>query len=195
MTLRTTFLVLVLIVASLAQQQQVQDQAIVFDVAQFLDNRGSFGIIVTPEPSTVTIRPVTNSGGPRRDQCNCVPYHACDNNVRSTDVNSDGRVEVSFFNGTCGHYLDVCCGRENLQAVPNTGETQSNVNQQPQGQKPITPTPTKPSTPVVQPPVSQPNFPEYQNRGCGIRNDGGLDFTVNDVDVSYHKTTCQIYIL
>lgn len=194
------FFLMLLIVATSAQrrqqvqqsQQQSQDQPFVFDVAQFLTNRGGFGTIVTPAPDASTIRPV----GTNQQMCNCVTYHACNDNVRAIDTNSEGRVEtLSFFNSTCGHYLDVCCGgssqnTENSQNPPNPSipidENPQNPNQPEINQPPnINQQPHVPEiTPPGPQPGQQPSFPQYQNQGCGIRNTNGLDFIVNDVDVS-----------
>lgn len=192
-TLQILILIPLLTVTLTQQQQQQQgsqqDQSsVVFDVAQFLDNRGSFGIIVTPAPDASTLRPVAINNAPAQDQCNCVPYHACSDNVRSVDTNSDGRIEVSFNDRECGHFLDVCCG-ESFSAVSNSGNP---TQPQPPNNQPQPSSPTQqPQTPQVPPSQgNQPSFPQYENRGCGIRNDGGLDFTVNDVDVSWTSSCC-----
>lgn len=170
---------------SLSQQQQSQppqDQSIIFDVTQFIDDRGSFGLIVTPATDVAPLIPSTINSNSQRDQCNCVPYHACDDNSRSSDVNSDGRLEVSFYNGTCQHYLDVCCGASTFQPAGNSGQTFDQTSEpQPTIQIPVTRPPSSLPPPS---PTSNPTYSQYQNKGCGIRNDGGIDFTVNDVDVS-----------
>jgi len=168
-----------------------RSQDVIFDVAQYidLDDRGSFGQIVTPEPAASTIRPVTNS---ELQTCLCVPYHECEGNTRLSDMNSNQKIEISFFNATCEHYLDVCCGGSGPSSVG--GQVQPPV-QPPPDQPPVRPVDqpnvpvTQPTRPVsVQPPVQPPNqFENQQNRlpGCGIRNQGGLDFSINDVNPKY----------
>uniref|UniRef100_A0A1B0DF92 Uncharacterized protein n=1 Tax=Phlebotomus papatasi TaxID=29031 RepID=A0A1B0DF92_PHLPP len=90
----------------------------------------------------------TDSG----QQCTCVPYYLCDPTTNTTikDGRFDGfgQIDIRFDPRSCQDVLDVCC----------LGEKQR--------EEPIMPSP--PTT------NSQPNRP----RGCGIRNVGGLDFTL-----------------
>lgn len=69
---------------------------------------------------------------------------------------------------TCEHYLDVCCGGGDDGQVPAST---------PQ------PTPVQPDVGPVTP--SQPDTVPLTLPGCGVRNDGGIDFTVTDVDPKY----------
>lgn len=68
--------------------------------------------------------------------------------------------------------MDVCCG---------AGDT----NNQPQ---PPAPQPNPPA-PQPDPPAPQPVTPSQPDTltlpGCGVRNDGGIDFTITDVDPKY----------
>lgn len=43
----------------------------------------------------------------------------------------------------------------------------------------------RPQPPPPQPQPTSPPSQQYRNPGCGIRNVGGLDFSINDIEVIY----------
>lgn len=100
--------------------------------------------------------------------CYCVPYHECSDNKRTTDLNSNAKTEIQYNGGFCEHYLDVCCGQGGTSAP------------QP---------PTQGSVAPTQAPASN-NKNEIAS-GCGIRNENGIDFNLNGVDVS--TKLCMAY--
>lgn len=103
------------------------------------------------------------------ERCNCVPYHSCSDNKRSADFNSNNKIEIQYLDGTCEHYLDVCCG------ASDSSNPQPNPAPQP---VPVTPRPS-PVSP------SQPDKEPLTLPGCGVRNEGGIDFTITDVDPKF----------
>uniref|UniRef100_A0A336KSU8 Phenoloxidase-activating factor 2 n=1 Tax=Culicoides sonorensis TaxID=179676 RepID=A0A336KSU8_CULSO len=114
-----------------------------------VDDRGSFGTIVKPQETAATLAPPI----PDSARCNCVPYHACTDNKRSVDVNSNNKIEIQFFNGSCEAVLDVCCGKDD---------------------QPV-------SVITTNPPIPE----KVKLPGCGVRNEGGLDFTITDIDPKF----------
>uniref|UniRef100_A0A336MHD1 Phenoloxidase-activating factor 2 n=1 Tax=Culicoides sonorensis TaxID=179676 RepID=A0A336MHD1_CULSO len=114
-----------------------------------VEDRGRFGEIVQPLASAATLAPPI----PDSARCNCVPYHACSNNRRSVDVNSNNKIEIKFNNAICESFLDVCCGKDD-----------------------------QPVSYVTMPP---PFEVKVKLPGCGVRNEGGLDFTITDIDPKF----------
>ncbi|XP_063696247.1 phenoloxidase-activating factor 2-like isoform X2 [Culicoides brevitarsis] len=142
-----------------------------------VDDRGSFGEIVKPDVSAPTLRPPTADS----ERCNCVPYHSCTDNKRSVDFNSNNKIEIQYLDGTCEHYLDVCCGAGDgaSQPAPNPAPTpQPAVVPQPQ------PAPAPAPAPAPQP-TTAPQTEPIALPGCGVRNEGGIDFTITDVDPKF----------
>lgn len=114
-------------------------------------NRG-FAYIVTPEPIiTPTLVPQTLLVN-TKDECTCVPYHMCDPSTNTVREETDGD-----FDGF--GVIDVRFNERACQAVLDVcckGEFTKEV--------PIMPKPI----------VQKPN----RAAGCGIRNVGGIDFTL-----------------
>lgn len=130
-------------------QQSASSDSLSIDISDF-QNRGSFDVIVTPEPlepnsSTLFPTVLVNKG----EQCLCVPYYNCDpsnNTVREDSRVDFGEIDVRFDPNTCQDVLDICC-QSNRQT----------------------------SAPITVPPLTVvPNRPQ----GCGLRNVNGLDFTL-----------------
>lgn len=159
MTLRTLFVFLIFSYCTLAQRPNSElDRTIqdIFNPDVVLNTRG-FGTIVEPEniPPTQTPQILEANG----QSCKCVPYYQCNaNNQLSTPTESRfyGEIDVRYNPESCQDVLDVCCPFEKEVAPPTTSK------------------PTQPSRPT------NTNIPPPQNLAtkCGIRNPGGIDFTL-----------------
>lgn len=131
-------------------------------------NRGTFDMIVTPEPviePTQSPQILQTGNG---ESCKCVPYWSCSNppRVDNTDNRFFGEIDVRYNPESCQDVLDVCCqsGSETTQPItpPLT-----------QKEPPPRPPPFSP------PPITNPNTqrPAVTSK-CGVRNVDGIDFTV-----------------
>lgn len=123
-------------------------------------NRGTFDMIVTPEPIVEPTQSPQILQTGNGDSCKCVPYWNCANppRVDSTENRFFGEIDVRFNPESCQDVLDVCC--------PSSSETI----------EPIKPPLQQNQTP---PPITNPNRPPPASQSkCGIRNVNGIDFTV-----------------
>ncbi|GAB0097202.1 phenoloxidase-activating factor 2 [Sergentomyia squamirostris] len=115
-----------------------------------LSNTGGFGEIVTPEPIVEPTTAPTILTSNTGEQCKCVPYYLCDPVTNTT--RTDGR-----FDGF--GLIDIRFDPQSCQDVLDVCCKEGKEREDP-----ITPPPV----------TTQPGRP----RGCGIRNVGGLDFTL-----------------
>lgn len=116
-------------------------------------------LVVTPDPTYVPTSSPQNLVI-NEQNCTCVPYHMCDpttNTVKSDPVNTD---EITGFGN-----IDIRFDSHDCQEILDVccvGVATKEVSIQP---KPIKNVPT-------------------QEAGCGVRNVGGLDFTITGAFVS-----------
>uniref|UniRef100_A0A7G3ADZ2 Phenoloxidase-activating factor 2 n=1 Tax=Lutzomyia longipalpis TaxID=7200 RepID=A0A7G3ADZ2_LUTLO len=116
-----------------------------------LSQTGGFGEIVTPEPIVEPTQTPQILTTDSGEQCKCVPYYLCDPTTKST--RTDGQLD-GF--GIIDIRFDPRTCQDVLDVCCLEGKER---------EKPI----------VVPPVTTQPDRP----RGCGIRNVGGLDFTLS----------------
>ncbi|KAH8295237.1 hypothetical protein KR018_009014 [Drosophila ironensis] len=116
-----------------------------------LQQSGGISVIVRPEPARPEANYNSTSG--RDAMCNCVPYYNCDpatNSVTESDsFDGFGVIDIRF-------NVDdpICPSSVDVCCADNRTRT-----------KPLNPTPL----------IERPNQPQ----GCGVRNVGGLDFTLS----------------
>ncbi|XP_059608271.1 phenoloxidase-activating factor 2-like [Phlebotomus argentipes] len=152
---RCALLVVLLIASAGAQDNLIDRVQEVFgsgvQTNSTRDGTGGFGEIVTPEPivEPTTAPTVLTTGTGGR--CTCVPYYLCNPDTNTT--RQDGRFD-GF--GVIDIRFDPRTCQDYLDVCCGEGK---------QREEPIKPPPT----------TSQPNRP----RGCGVRNVGGLDFTLS----------------
>ena len=123
-------------------------------------NRGTFDMIVTPEPNvqpTQSPQYIQNGNG---GSCKCVPYYECPEtpNADTTESRFFGEIDVRYNPESCQDVLDVCCPMGGQSSVP------------------IAPPQNQMAKP---PPIINPNTQQASvNNTCGVRNVNGIDFTV-----------------
>lgn len=154
MTLRIIFFI-ISIYFSNAQRPNNELDKTIQDVFYTLNTRG-FDTIVEPEPENLEPTKSPQILEQQGTSCKCVPYWKCNNNnqlSQPTESRFYGEIDVRYNPESCQDVLDVCC----------PFEQEVNVQQpQPQTPPPITNGPSDLQTP----------------KKCGVRNPGGIDFTL-----------------
>lgn len=124
------------------------------DVFYTLNNRG-FDTIVDPEPENLAPTQAPQVLEASGASCKCVPYWRCNNNnqlSQPTESRFYGEIDVRYNPESCQDVLDVCCKFEH----------EVNVQQ------------TEAPPTISGGPAAQPTTPKQ----CGVRNPGGIDFTL-----------------
>lgn len=129
-------------------------------------NRGTFDMIVTPEPVVEPTQSPQILQTGNGNSCKCVPYWNCANPPRidNTDNRFFGEIDVRYSPESCQDVLDVCC--------PPSSETTEPITPPLNQKEP--PSPFSPPPPITNPNTQQPGVATK----CGVRNVNGIDFTV-----------------
>lgn len=147
-----TLLVLIFCGSSLAQQRQNSElDRTIQDI--FFNTRG-FDTVVEPEPDNLKPTQKPQVLEEKGQSCKCVPYWRCNNNnqlSQPTESRFYGEIDVRYNPESCQDVLDVCCPFEKEIGVSQTERPQ-----------------------IENPPVNLQKAPTK----CGIRNPGGIDFTL-----------------
>ncbi|KAH8421249.1 hypothetical protein KR009_007014 [Drosophila setifemur] len=119
-----------------------------------IQQNSGIGLVVTPEPIDSSVSETSfNSISGKSSACNCVPYYKCDPSTNSVTEDGSfdgfGQIDIRFNNDD-----PICPSSVDVCCADNRTRTET-LNPKPLNQRP------------------------NQPRGCGIRNVGGLDFSLS----------------